>query len=169
MRTHRPEETQTIELVFQPTTGIDILCTRGTPVELIGDYLTVGNTKMAGMTFRTAVLEYFYEKLTACPRNEVRFAHSTTIKDPTHARSVESGVIAEPILDHITATVMAVLEHVTTRLLYSIDDERGPLRADAMLHIDILVDLFEFELEYDGKAVAAHVNAPIALRWIGDN
>ena len=170
MKIHLPEGTKSIELVFEPTTGIDILRTRGTPIELIGSYLAAGDKKMAGATFRTSVLEYLYEKLITYEKCKVRFVHSELSKNIAFVCNVESGVVSEPILDHITATVMAVLECVSANLLCAINDQMSIIKhPQGTLHVDILVDLFEFELEYDGKAVAAHATAPVTLQWIGDN
>ena len=153
----------------QETTGIDVLRTRGTPIELIGSYLAAGDRRMANTAFRTAVLEYVYEKLAACERCKVRFVHADTLVGKPIC-TVESGVISEPILDHITATVMAVLEGVSANVFRTLHDKMSVIQhPNGTVHIGIIVDLFEFELEYDGKAVAAHATASASIRWIGDN
>lgn len=47
----------------KPTTALDRLRTRGTPLELIGSCLVAGDPEMAQQAFRSCVLEHVYERL----------------------------------------------------------------------------------------------------------
>jgi hypothetical protein len=85
---------------------------------------------------------------------------------------VESGEIAEKIDDHITATVMKVIEVLTGNIIGEISGPISTARerlGRGMIEVHIIVDLFEFDLQGTEKEIKAHANVPMIAFWSGRN
>jgi hypothetical protein len=85
---------------------------------------------------------------------------------------VESGEIREPIDDHITASVMAIIEKLTGNIIAEITpplDKVVAQRGEGLIEVRVIVDLFEFDLKADAKEIIAHVNVPMVAFWAGQN
>lgn len=137
-------------MAIEEKTGLDILRTRGTPIEMIGSALAAGDLHTANATFRTTILEYLYEKIAEFGDCKVTFINSrqlkprgdatgihvdnaaainiNTLRVPQHEACtfvptylIKSSTVREGISDHIQSTVMAVLECVSGDLYGEID------------------------------------------------
>jgi len=85
---------------------------------------------------------------------------------------VESGELRVKIDDHITATVMEIVEKLTGNIIAEITaplDKVTEQRGGGIIEVRIVVDLFEFDLKADEKEVIAHVNVPMVAFWAGRN
>jgi hypothetical protein len=83
---------------------------------------------------------------------------------------VESGELEETIDDHITASVMAIIEKLTGNIIAEITPPLNKVmeqRGDGIIEVRLVVDLFEYELRANAKRVTAHVNVPMVAFWAG--
>ena len=81
---------------------------------------------------------------------------------------VESGEIREKIDDHITASVMAIIEMLTGNIIAEITSplDKGVERyGTGRIHVRIPVDLFNFELKVVSPEIVAHINVPMVAFW----
>lgn len=179
------------------STGLDILRSRGTPIELIGSYILAGDWDAARAAFRTSILEYVYEKIATFTNAHVQFINSKnsaiikhagtivtiglTAEHDTHVHHgsctpslcmVKSGDVSEGIHDHITATVMAIIEVITGNIIAEITtplDKALTQHRNGTLEIRIIVNLFEYGLTADAKEITAYANVPMIAYWLGQN
>lgn len=152
-------------------TGLDILRTRGTPVELIGSALHAGDTKTTNKAFRTTVLEYLYEKLKTI-HEPVRFVRGDEPKKGGTSISlvIQSKEVNLSIQDDMNASVMSIVEQITDDLRDQVMMQWSAVTVEAPTYggiqaLDIEVDTYDHTLERTGDKLTARVSVPILVKY----
>lgn len=85
---------------------------------------------------------------------------------------VESGEMVEKIDDHVTATMMKIIEVLTGNIIGEIS---GPISAarekfgKGLVEVHLIVDLFDFKLTITPENITAHIHVPMVAFWAGKN
>jgi hypothetical protein len=160
-------------MTIEDCTGLEILRTRGTPVELIGSALAAGDIALANAAFRTVVLEYIYEKVDEYGSDcNVVFVHSHKLSENAELHTIKSGTAHATISDHIQSTVMSVIEHVSGDIYTEIEDiltKTQEQHTGSPLTVGIVVDQFEFDLQANERYVKATATIPVQVYWTPAN